>query len=277
MGYERHFGDIIAHSWSISENDWSFDLVDVLAILHSYDQRYAIANWAYWKLDVNIEFQIRTISRCVFLRCNFVNMFAVSPQQPCKFFVGCLALWPSHENCWLLFFPSPSLFAYYSSLFLEHRAGASKLLPLAITVYCDFSVMRFLFIARNGAVDYQCFDSSLLLSSRKIFIPFLACFRTHVHDYGIRHPIHGSAFGYRFFPCRFNGWLRYTGRHGTLTTVGITIPSCQALSMMYQPVRSRRTRGSPVVISLQDVLYHCVQYLVSPLGSVKLCLTSLQS
>lgn len=89
--------------------------------------------------------------------------------------------------------------SYFNVLFIHRfksRVGASSLRNLAITKYCVLPDMCFIVVALDDAFGYQCPNTRLLYSSRVLLVSLPAVLRTPVHDYGFRHLIDESPFGY---------------------------------------------------------------------------------
>lgn len=119
VGYERRFGEILAHISRSSEDDCFFVLDNGLHILSSCDQFHAVAIWAHWVRDIDLECSMCSSRRCMFFGWQNVEAFSLPPQQREEFYVSHPAWWLPYMYCRLISVPWPSIIAIYSFIVLQ--------------------------------------------------------------------------------------------------------------------------------------------------------------
>lgn len=104
-----------------------------------YDWSLAIANWAYWAHDIDLEMRMDSSGFPVFLGCHNVEKATLTPQQRGDFFVSPPAWGPPNGCCRLLSVLSSPFFAYFSSTILDDK---SRYLQYLRSYYCYVSLFN---------------------------------------------------------------------------------------------------------------------------------------
>lgn len=123
------------------------------------------------------------------------ELFALPPLVRSEYYFRILANWQDEFRCCcVLTVLTAATFVYCSDVVLRDESGPPAIWYIANNEVVVIALLRFLALARDGAVGVTSIDSQISDNGRGVLVPLPSSTRCKVHDIGFLENIRGSGF-----------------------------------------------------------------------------------